>query len=82
MITINMDKARNIHKDKMRVAREPLLTALDIQFQRVLEAGSNTTSIVAAKQALRDVTIDQAIDDAQTPDELKAVWPSVLGTSP
>ena len=81
MITINMDKARNIHKDKMRVAREPLLTALDIQFQRVLEAGSNTTSIVAAKQALRDVTIDPAIDDAQTPDELKAVWPSVLGTT-
>jgi hypothetical protein len=78
MITINMEKARDIHRTKMRVAREPLLTKLDIAFQRALEQNANTATIVAQKQALRDVTSDPAIEAAQTIDELKAVWPDIL----
>ena len=78
MITVNMAKARDIHRAKMREARAPILAALDVQFQRALETNADTTSIVAKKQALRDVTVDPAIDAAQTTDELKAVWPDVL----
>ena len=78
MITINMAKARNIHREKMRAARTPLLAALDIAFQRALEQNANTATIVAQKQALRDVTSDPAIEAAQTVEELKAVWPDIL----
>ena len=78
MIAINMAKARDIHRAKMRGAREPLFASLDIAYQRATETGADTSTIVAKKQALRDVTSDPAIEAAQTTDELKAVWPSIL----
>ena len=54
MININMDKARDIHRDKVRQARNPKLASKDIEFQRALESGADTSAIVADKQALRD----------------------------
>ena len=77
-ITIDMNKAREIHRDRMRAARAPKLDVLDIAYQRAHETGSNTTEIVAQKQALRDVTKIPGIEAAQTPESLKAVWPEVL----
>jgi hypothetical protein len=82
MITINLDKAREIHKNKMREARAPKLAALDIAFQRAQESGADTKPIVAQKQALRDVTIDPAIAAASDVNALKAAWPAILGDSP
>ena len=79
MITVNMAKARDIHRAKMRDAREPLFAALDVAYQRATETGADTSEIVAKKQALRDVTADPEIDAAQTTEELKAVWPEALG---
>ena len=78
MITVNMSKARDLWRDKIRAAREPLLATLDVLYQRTLEAGFDASDVVARKQALRDVTADPAIDAAQTLDELKAVWPAIL----
>lgn len=77
-ITIDMTKARNIHRDRMRAARAPKLAALDVAFQRALETGGDTVSIVAQKQALRNVTANPEIEAAQTPDDLKKVWPDLL----
>ena len=78
-----MTKAKEIHKDKIREAREPKLAALDIEFQKALETGSDTASIVSKKQALRDAPANTAIDAAKTESELKAVWDTaILGTSP
>jgi hypothetical protein len=71
MITINLSKAKDITKDRLRSERAPLLQALDVQFQRALETAGDTTAIVAEKQRLRDIT--QLADTAQTPDELKAL---------
>ena len=80
---IDMAKAKEIHKDRIRTARKPLLEALDIEFQRALETGASTTDIVAAKQALRDAPAAVGISTATTTDELKAQWDtSILGTSP
>ena len=80
---IDMAKAKEIHKENIRAVREPLLSALDIEFQRALETGASTTDIVAKKQALRDAPADSAIDSATTESELKAQWnTSVLGSSP
>ena len=83
MIKINMTKARDIHREKIRQARNPKLAAKDVEFQRALETGADTTTIVSEKQALRDAPSDAAIEAATTPDELKAAWDSdLLGDSP
>jgi hypothetical protein len=71
MITINFDKAKAITKDRLRTEREPLLAAQDVAFQRALETNADTTTIVAEKQRLRDVT--NLADQATTLDELKAL---------
>ena len=78
-----MAKAKEIHKNNIRVAREPKLAALDIEFQRALETSADTSAIVAKKKALRDAPADTAINAATTEAELKAAWDTaVLGTSP
>jgi hypothetical protein len=71
MITINLNKAKDITKDRLRAERTPLLQAQDVAFQRALEEGADTTAIVAEKQRLRDIT--QLADQATTLDELKAI---------
>jgi len=67
MILINNEKAISIAKEKIRAIREPKFKQLDLDFQRALEKGLDTTEIVAEKQRLRDLT-DLAND--KTPDEL------------
>jgi hypothetical protein len=71
MIKIDMNKAREITKDRLRAERTPLLQAQDVAFQRALEEGADTTAIVAEKQRLRDIT--QLADQATTLDQLKAI---------
>jgi len=71
MITINLNKAKDITKDRLRAERTPLLQAQDVAFQRALEEGADTTAIVAEKQRLRDIT--QLADQATTLDQLKAI---------
>jgi hypothetical protein len=68
-ITVNIDKAKDITKDRLRAEREPLLEAQDVLFQRALESGDDTTAIVAEKQRLRDIT--NQVDSMTTVDELK-----------
>ncbi len=80
---IDMAKAKELHKDNIRNARSLKFPDLDIEFQKALETGADTTAIVAKKQALRDAPADSAIDAATTTDQLKAQWnTSILGTSP
>ena len=80
---IDMSKAKDIHKKNIRDARAPKLAALDVDFQRALETSSDTSLIVANKQALRDAPAAAGIATATTTDELKAQWDStILGTSP
>jgi hypothetical protein len=55
-VTVNLAKAKEITKKRLRMERAPLLSAQDVAFQRALEAGSDTTAIVAEKNRLRDIT--------------------------
>ena len=55
MITVNFDKAKTITADRLRHERLPKWQDLDVQLQRALEAGVDTTDIVAQKQVLRDL---------------------------
>jgi hypothetical protein len=68
-IKIDIAKAKEITKDKLRAERKPLLEKLDVDFQRALETGADTTAIVAEKQRLRDITL--TVDSMTTVDELK-----------
>jgi hypothetical protein len=70
-IIIDINKAKDITKDRLRQEREPLLLAQDIAFQRALEISADTTAIVAEKQRLRDITT--LVDTANTVEELKAL---------
>lgn len=56
MIVTNNDKAIEIAKEKIRAIREPMFKKLDLDFQRALEQGYDTTEIVKEKQKLRDLT--------------------------
>ena len=69
MITINIDKAKEITKDNLRAERKPLLEAQDVAFQRALETSEDTTAIVAEKARLRDIT--NQVDTMTTLDQLK-----------
>lgn len=71
MITINMDKAKEITKARLRVEREPLLLAQDVLFQRAQESNADTTAIVAEKNRLRNIT--SLADACTTTDELRAL---------
>ena len=68
-VSINMDKAKVITKDRLRADRKPLLEAQDVLFMRAQEAGSDTSAIVTEKQRLRDITVQ--VDSMTTLDQLK-----------
>ena len=69
MITVNLSKAREITKERLRNERKPLLEAQDILYMKAQEAGADTSAIVAEKNRLRDIT--KLADSATTLDELK-----------
>ena len=77
MITIDITKAKDIWKDKIREARKSALEKLDVDFVKAQETSSDTASIVADKQTLRD--LPSQVDTATTTDEIKAVWNDKLG---
>jgi hypothetical protein len=82
-VRVDMAKAREVHRNRIRAARGSLLADLDVQFVRALEDGTPTAEIVAMKQALRDAPLDPAIDAAETPAELVMQWNTeLLGASP
>ena len=70
-IQVNITKAKDITKDKLRAERKPLLEALDVEFIKAQEQGADTSTIVAEKQRLRDIT--NQVDNLNTVEELKAV---------
>jgi hypothetical protein len=69
-ITVDINKAKVITKDRLRTDRKPLLEEQDILFMKAQEAGSDTSAIVTEKQRLRDIT--NQVDSMTTTDELKA----------
>ena len=71
VVTVNMDKAKALTKDRLRAERAPLLAAQDVAYMRALEAGQDTSAIVTEKQRLRDVT--NLADSASSLDDLRAL---------
>ena len=68
-IKIDIEKAKDITKDRLREKRKPLLEAQDLLFMKAQETGTDTTAIVTEKQRLRDIT--NQVDNMTTVEELK-----------
>jgi len=76
MIIININKAKEVWKDKIRNARISALEKLDVDFIRATEQRLDTSTIVANKQLLRD--LPSQVDTANSINEIKAVWNNLL----
>jgi len=82
---VDMAKAKEIHKQNIRNARERIFKELDIEFQRAIETKDETkqAEIATKKQALRDAPADTDITNATDTNALKAQWKTdILGSSP
>lgn len=75
VITVNLEKAKEIWRAKLRYHRMAVLDELDSKFIVALERGESTAAIVAKKQLLRDAPNDPRIDAATNLEELKKLKP-------
>lgn len=71
----DLPKAKEIQLDRIRHAREPKFLALDVEFLQALEKGEDTTSIIAEKQSLRDMTEPLKALEPKSIDDIKNAWP-------
>ena len=80
VIVIDVEKAKDVWRNKMREARKPILDALDAAYFRALEDNDTAkqTEIAAKKKLLRDVTALPELANATTVEEIEAVWPDYL----
>lgn len=85
-VVVDMIKARDVHRRLIRQRRQPLLDALDVEYQRADERGAaglaQKAAIALRKQELRDLPQAAAIEAAVEPEQLKAAWPAVLKPNP
>ena len=70
-LTVDIPKAQEITKDRLRAERKPLLEALDIEVMKNITNADKLTEIEIEKQRLRDIT--KVVDTLTTVEELKGV---------
>lgn len=75
-IGISMNKAKEIAHEKRRAARAEEFRPYDEVIMKQIP-GNDQTQAEAARQAIRDkyATMQEQMDAAQTPEELKALLP-------
>jgi hypothetical protein len=71
MIKINLDKAKEITKDRLRQERVPLLEGNDKQYIIAIKDGLDIDPIMEERQRLLNIT--QLADAALTVEELKEI---------
>ena len=77
-IIVDIIKAKEIWKNKIREARVSALEKLDIDYMKALESNSSTTQIITDKQTLRD--LPSQVDSQTTLEGIKSVWDDKLGS--
>lgn len=70
-IKIDIPKAQEITKDRLRAERKPLLAALDIEVMKNITNTAALTEIEFEKQRLRDITLQ--VNSLTTVEELKSI---------
>ena len=70
-LKVDIAKAKEITKNRLRTERKPLLETLDVEVMRNISDPVKLAEIEVQKQVLRDIT--KVVDTLTTVDELKAV---------
>lgn len=70
-IEVDLDKAKDVVKSKIRRDREEEFKKLDIEFMQAIEDGVDVGPVVAKKKKLRDLTND--VDKIKSLKKLKGV---------
>lgn len=80
-IEVDMPRAREVLRDRIRVLRERRLAELDKEYLRADEQndGARKRQIAVQKQALRDAPADPRIDAAATPQALDDLLAILIG---
>lgn len=83
-VDVDMPKARAIHMDRIRVARDAELARLDVEYQRADEDSDivRKQEVAARKKSLRDIPQTFDLTVAETPESLAALWPRDLPARP
>lgn len=84
-IKINIEKAKDIHRDFIRAARKSKFVEADLQFIKAIENddAASKQEAVELKQKLRDSTVNPSLDSSTTLEEIKDSWDTeLLGNSP
>ena len=84
-IQVDMTKAKDIMRNKIREVRKDLLAAEDVVFMRAVEDADSDAQAASAtrKQALRDAPAASGISNASNVTALKSAWDtSLLGSNP
>lgn len=71
VVTVNLEKAKEITKNRLRIEREPLLAAQDVAFMRAIETNANVDAVLMEKQRLRD--LPALADNCQSLEQLRAL---------
>ena len=79
-VEVDLTKAKDIWRDKLRKARKPILEQLDVEFMKALESSDSSTikEIKEKKQELRDITQHSTLKSAKSLDKIKSFWPAIL----
>jgi hypothetical protein len=80
MITINMDKAREIWKQKISEEANNQIQKLNELYHVYIDEGKDPAPVIERRKKLRSLTEHPSITNAKTPEELKAFWPEELTT--
>lgn len=77
---VDLEKAKEIWRKKLRKVRDQKLKKLDVEWMKAMERGEvrNAASIAVNKQILRDLPGREEIANAESLQDLKNFWPSVL----
>ena len=70
-ISENLEKSKEIHKERLRAERKHLLEEQDVLFMKALETNSDTKKILEEKQRLRDIT--KLVDTVKDTIELRTI---------
>ena len=79
-VEVDLAKAKDVAKDKVRQARTPKFAELDVAYQRADEADDSDAkaAVVVKKQTARDATADTKITNADSVDNLKTGMNEVI----
>jgi len=77
-INVDMERAREVWRNKIRFARALKWEQLDVAYMKALEISGDVSEIVEEKIMLRDYPNQKSISEAETIEELQEIWDNDL----